>query len=83
MTTIIPNAPGYLTTMALATRYGVSIETVRHWVNWRGFPADARRREKQFMLWNVEKIDAWLRTRPVGNQGAKPRWLAIVGHPSA
>lgn len=83
MTNIIPNAPGCLTTMALANRYGVSIETVRHWVNWTAFPTDARQRKGQYMLWNVEKIDAWLRNRPVSNKGAKPRWLAIVGHIAA
>ena len=83
MPNTIPNTPGYLTTMALAQRYNVSIETVRHWVNWQGFPKDSRKREGQFMMWDVAKIDAWLRARPISTKGAKPRWLAVVSHSAA
>lgn len=83
MTNTLPNEPGYLTTMAAAQRYNVSIETLRHWVRWQDFPADSRKREGQFLLWNTAKIDAWLRTRPVSNKGSRPRWLATVQHPAA
>jgi hypothetical protein len=83
MTNTLPNEPGYLTTMAAAQRYNVSIETLRHWVRWQDFPADSRKREGVFMLWNTSKIDAWLRSRPISSKGARPRWLATVQHPAA
>lgn len=73
----------HLTTMALANRYGVSVETVRHWVNWKDWPEDCRVREGRDMLWHAGKVDAWLRTRRIGARGQKPRWLSVVGHPLA
>lgn len=79
----IPNMPGYLTSMQLGQRYNVSIETVRGWAKWHGYPVDSRMRHGQFMLHEVAKIDAWLRTRTVSNKGSMPRWLSIVNHKAA
>ena len=73
----------WLTAMAAATRYGISIETLRHWVNWQGYPQSSRRRDGQYMMYDVGLIDAWLRTRRVSSMGARPKWLAVVGHPAA
>jgi uncharacterized protein YjcR len=79
MTNTIPNKPGYLTSMALANRYGISIETLRHWKNWKDWPADCQTREGQFSLYRVEAVDKWLRNRPVHKKGSTPRWRALVG----
>ena len=79
----IPKVPGLLTTMQLGLRYNVSIETIRGWSNWRDYPADSRERRGQFMMHDVAKIDAWLRSRPVSTKGSRPRWLEVVGHKAA
>lgn len=75
--------PQWLTAMAAATRYGISTETLRHWVNWQDYPQASRRRDGQYMLYDVTLIDAWLRNRRVGSQGTRPKWLAVVGHTAA
>jgi hypothetical protein len=73
----------WMTAMAAATRYGISIETLRHWVNWQGYPQDSRRREGRYMMYEVNKIDAWLRTRRISKLGTRPNWLTVVNHPAA
>lgn len=74
---------GYLTTMRTAMRLGISIETLRQFKNWKGWPDDACLRAGQNMLWKTEAVDRFLRNRRISNKGSRPRWLAIVQHPEA
>ena len=83
MTNAIPSSPGFLTAMGMANHLGVSIETLRHWKNWEGWPRDSRTRDGQYVMYEVRKVEEWLRSRPVGKRGPKPRWLSVVGHAAA
>lgn len=74
---------GYLTTMQISNRYGISTQTVQQWPRYAGWPADARHRRGRDVMWDVEKVDAFLRARPLGKRGTRPVWLAIVQHPEA
>lgn len=76
-------APQFLNTMQTANYFGISIQTLNQWPRYAGWPADARRRSGRDMLWNVEKVSAFLRNRPLGKRGTRPTWLAIVQHPEA
>jgi hypothetical protein len=73
----------FINTMALATRYGVSVQTVSQWPRFKNFPEDARKRVGRDMLWNVDATDQYLRNRPLGKRGTRPTWLKIVGHKDA
>ncbi len=83
MTQSTTNDSPWMTAMAAATRYNISIETLRHWVNWQDYPQDSRRREGRYMMYDTSKIDAWLRTRRISKLGARPNWLGVVNHPCA
>ena len=72
-----------LTAMQLANRYGVGTRLVDQWRKYQGFPTEAVQRDGNRLLFNPDLIDTWLRDRPLGHTGIRPRWLAIVGHPAA
>jgi hypothetical protein len=73
----------HLNTMMLCVRYGVSVKSFDHWKLREGFPREASTYTPDGQqVWDIAKIDAWLRQRPV-KTGPRPRWLTIVGHPAA
>lgn len=72
----------WLNTMGAAARYDVSIDTLRLWRRWQGFPMSAVVREANECFWNTEEIDEWLRSRPLHKQGRPVRWAQTVNHPS-
>lgn len=73
----------WLDTMRAAMRYGVSSDMLRTWRQWRTFPLTAVVREANKCFWNIDEIDAWLRSRPIHKKGRPPRWPGVVGHPQA
>lgn len=79
----LPNEPGWLTTMQMGQRLNISIQTLHQWTRWAGWPANARKRHGQHMLWSIQAVDEFLRNRPVSKRGARPRWLAVVNHRDA
>lgn len=73
----------WLSTMATASRYNVSVDTLRLWRRFEGFPKSAVNRESHECAWNVMVIDAWLRARPLHTKGRPPKWAGVVCHPQA
>lgn len=72
----------YLSTTATAMRYGVSTDLIRQWRRWQGWPQDAVERRGGVAFYDVTRVDAWLRSRPVAKTGRPARWRDVVGLPS-
>jgi hypothetical protein len=72
----------YLSTTEAAHYYGVCCDLLRQWRRWQGFPVKAVELRGRTAFWDVTRVDAWLRSRPVAKVGRPARWLAVVGHPS-
>lgn len=67
-----------LSSMEAAFRYGVTLDTLRQWRNYKGFPDQAIIREGASVRYDVQTIDAWLRARPLSTRGRPPKWLGII-----
>jgi hypothetical protein len=72
-----------MTSMQLANRYGVGTRLIDQWRRYAGFPIEAVQRDGNRLLFDPGPIDDWLRNRPLGHTGIRPRWLAVVRHPAA
>jgi predicted DNA-binding transcriptional regulator AlpA len=72
-----------LTSMELASRYGISVRLLDAWKNYQDFPRQAAIRDGNRLLWSIAEVDMWLRNRRIGHTGIRPRWLEVVGHPAA
>lgn len=66
----------WLVTMSAAAWFGVSVETLRHWRRWQGFPMDAFRRTGIDCEWDVTRVAVWLKARPVSTRGRPAKWRA-------
>ena len=73
----------YLNTMDMANALSISTQMLQQWPRYAGWPADARHRSGRDVLWDAEKVFAFLRSRPLGKRGTRPVWLSIVQHPEA
>lgn len=71
-----------LNSMDLCMRYGISYQSLDNWKLREGFPRDAAIRTKKGLMWDHERVDAWLRSRRIV-KGHRPRWLEVVGHSKA
>ena len=71
-----------LTAMELANRYRVGTRLIDQWRKYSSFPTHAVQRDGNRLLFNPEPVDEWLRNRPLGHTGVRPRWLMIVQHPA-
>lgn len=72
-----------LNSMATANHFGISTSTLQTWTRYQGFPANCRTRDGRDVFYDIAAVTAWLKSRPVSNRGARPTWLALVGHSAA
>lgn len=72
----------FLSTTEAAHYYGVSCDLLRQWRRWQGFPVKAVELRGRTAFWDVTRVDAWLRARPIPKVGRPARWLVVCGHPS-
>lgn len=72
----------HLTTTSMASRYGVSTDSLRAWKREPTFPKNATYRSGSGLFWSIELVDAWLRSRKISHTGRPPVWLDVVDHPA-
>lgn len=65
--------PRGATTAELAVCFGVAVATTCAWRKLPTFPSSALIWDRGLLFWNVEAVEAWLRTRPNRN-GMKAAW---------
>jgi hypothetical protein len=68
----------FMTRMAAANRYGVSLESIKLWQKLDGFPKDAIDKRFHPVLVDVAKVDAWLRSKPISDMGRPPHWWRVI-----
>ncbi len=73
----------WITTLEACFRYGVGSDMLKAWRKWEGFPRDGVEPRGRTLVWHVQTIDEWLRSRPISKVGRPPRWASVVGNPEA